>query len=107
MMGGWMGGMMNGGTGMDWRGQPGASAAGATPQSWSMWDMMGQRLLLADARGSVIADSQGELVGKILPAQERARRRTDSCCRAAGWHGPCGVQYQQPRLAWPASSSAR
>lgn len=68
-----MGGMMNGGTGMDWRDRAGAGAAGATQQSWSMWDMMGQRLLLADARGSVIADSQGELVGQVLPARERAQ----------------------------------
>ena len=61
-----MGSMMDGGMGMKSAGQLGT---GAAQQSWSMWDMMGQRLLLADARGSVIADSQGELVGQTLPAQ--------------------------------------
>lgn len=82
MDGGWMGGMMDGemmggwmGGGMSGRGQPGAGTTadgqGATAQpTWSMWDMMGQRLLLADARGTVIADSQEELAGQTLPAQE-------------------------------------
>jgi signal transduction histidine kinase len=93
MMGGWMsggslgsgsmgesmmdGGMTQGGTGMYGRRQPSAVgtpvAPAATVQpSWSMWNMMGQRLLLADARGSVVADSQGELAGKALSAQELA-----------------------------------
>ena len=72
MMGGWMG------EGMDTRSRQQSSGAiqgaqgAAIQQNWSMWDMMGQRLLIADARGSVMADSQDALVGKALSAQELA-----------------------------------
>ena len=72
MMGGWMG------EGMDTRSRQQSSGAiqgaqgAAIQQNWNMWDMMGQRLLIADARGSVMADSQDALVGKALSAQELA-----------------------------------
>lgn len=106
MSGGWMGGMMDGDMtqgdmGMNWRRQPGADApqggsGAANPLTWSMWDMMGQRLLLADARGNVIADSQSELVGKTLPAEELAEgqpilvggRPVGTIIVAAGVAGP-------------------
>ncbi len=37
-----------------------------------MWAMMGQRLLLADARGIVVSDSAGELIGQALTSEELA-----------------------------------
>lgn len=44
--------------------------AGAGAGSAMMGNMMGQRLVLADAQGTVVSDTQGELAGKSLLPEE-------------------------------------
>ena len=62
---GGMGGMMSGGMMNNGHGQ-GTSAG-------NMWAMMGQRLVLADADGKVVSDTQGEWLGKQLDQNELAQ----------------------------------
>ncbi|MFQ6057640.1 MAG: sensor histidine kinase [Anaerolineae bacterium] len=60
-MTGMMGGMMGRGQG-----------TGPTMMGWTMWTMMGQRLILADAQGTVVIDSAGELRGQQLTPRDLA-----------------------------------
>lgn len=69
---GWMGGMwdgmeMMGGMGEGW------TEAG---MGMEMWGLFGNRLILADARGLVVADTGGTLLGQRLPPDDLARGTT-------------------------------
>jgi len=57
------------GMGMGGQGMGGMHAAGGTGNG-GMWAMMGQRLLVADKAGRVVADSGGMLDGKALSGPE-------------------------------------
>jgi len=86
MMGGNMmrPGMMRGMMGQDW------SQEGVESRGWDMWTMMGQRLILTDDQGHVVADTMGELTGQKLPWPE-----------VAG-----SVPITVPNSVWPSIRSA-
>jgi two-component system OmpR family sensor kinase/two-component system sensor histidine kinase BaeS len=74
----WGGMMMNDGMGTmgewDWGMRQGwdSMGSGMGMGSSSPWNMMGVRLLLADTQGTIVADSAGQDVGKILSSADLA-----------------------------------
>lgn len=64
---GWMGEMGGtGGMGGMW-GQGGSSWGWDSMMDWEMWPALGVRAVLADERGTVVADTASEAVGRTLP----------------------------------------
>jgi len=59
-------GMMGNGYG------PGQGRGMGAGRGAGMWGIMGQRLLLADSQGSVISDTDGELIGQTLSSAQLA-----------------------------------
>ncbi len=68
--------MMNDGMGMmgenDWDMWQGGNGVRDMGSNSSPWSMMGVRLLLADARGTIVADSAGQDVGKTISSADLA-----------------------------------
>lgn len=68
--------MMNDGMGMmrqeDWGMWQGSNGMGMGSAANNTWSMMGLRLLLADAQGLIIADSDAQDVGRMVSAIDRA-----------------------------------